>query len=103
MTQETKTIITLLKDQRDVYTGQMNFHFRMVVAFVLLFLLDFIVIVYFRFQSLDWYGWSGIIILFVLMGVESIQYTNAKRSVDSLDMFYLKGEYETQTKDKSKI
>ena len=86
-------IINLLHKQRKNYEKQQRFHYLMFAAFALILLLDFIIIVYTRAVTLNAYAWAGIIFLFTLLGVEAIQYHEFKKLKESVDDFYLKGEY----------
>ena len=86
-------IIKLLHKQRKYYERQQRFHYLTFAAYALLLLLDFIIIVYTRAVTLDAYSWAGIIFLFALMGVEAKQYLEFKELKESVDDFYLKGEY----------
>ena len=86
-------IINLLHKQRTYYEKQQKFHYLMFASFALILLLDFIIIVYTRAVTLDAYAWAGIILLFTLLGVEAKQYKDFKELKESVDDFYLKGEY----------
>lgn len=85
-------IINLLHKQRKYYEKQQKFHYLTFAAFSLILLLDFIIIVYTR-VPLNAYAWAGIIFLFTLIGVEAKQYNDFKELKESVDDFYLKGEY----------
>ena len=85
-------IITMLHNQRKHYEKQQKrhlFHFR-VLALVLL--LDIIIIGYTR-VPLNGYAWAGIIFLITLLGVAIIQYNEFKKLKESVDDFYLTGEF----------
>ena len=86
-------IINLLHKQRKYYEGKQRFHYLTFAAFSLILLLDFIIIVYTRAVTLNAYSWAGIIFLFTLLGVEAMQYKEFKELKESVDDFYLKGEY----------
>ncbi len=86
-------IINLLHKQRKYYEKQQRFHYLTFAAFTLILLLDFIIIIYTRATTLNAYSWAGIIFLFVLIGVEAMQYHEFKKLKESVDDFYLKGEY----------
>jgi hypothetical protein len=93
MMKKNKTVINLLHIQRKYYEKQQRFHYLTFASFVLILLLDFIIIVYTRAVTLDAYAWAGIIFLFTLIGVEAKQYNEFKQLKESVDDFYLKGEY----------
>lgn len=94
-------IITTLKNQRKYYAKQQRFHYLTFGIYSLILLLDFIVIIYTKAISLNAYAWAGIIFLFVLLAVEAKQYLNFKEMKESVDDFYLRGEYaKTKIKDK---
>ncbi len=86
-------IIQLLHKQRKYYEAKQKFHYLTFAAFALILLLDFIVIIYTRAITLNAYSWAGIIFLFTLLGVEAYQYDEFKAKKESIDNFYLKGEY----------
>lgn len=86
-------IISLLHKQRIFYEKKQRFHYLMFAAFALILLLDFIIIVYTRAITLNGYAWGGIFILFALLGVEAMQYKEFKELKESVDDFYLKGDY----------
>lgn len=86
-------IINLLHKQRKYYEKQQRFHYLTFASFCLILLLDFIIIIYTRAITLNAYAWAGIIFLFVLIGVEAKQYIDFKELKESIDDFYLKGEY----------
>ena len=88
-----KDIINLLHEQRKYYEKKQRFHYLTFASFALILLLDFIVIIYTRAITLNAYAWAGIIFLFTLLGVEGKQYTEFKELKESVDDFYLKGEY----------
>lgn len=98
MNKQKQSVISMLRNIRQEYYEAQKFHYLMFAAFALILLLDFIIIIYVRAESIDWYAWSGIIILFTLLFTEAIQYTHYKKKKDSVDWFYLRGEYEVQTK-----
>ncbi len=85
-------IITLLHNQRKHYEKQQKFHYLTFAALALLLLLDLIIITYTQ-VPLNAYAWAGIIFLFTLIGVEAKQYNEFKALKESVDDFYLKGEY----------
>ncbi len=87
-------IINLLHKQRKYYEKQQRFHYLTFAAFTLILLLDFIIIIYTKAITLDAYAWAGIIFLFTLLGVEAMQYNEFKSLKESVDNFYLKGEYD---------
>ena len=87
-------IITLLHKQRKYYEKHQRFHYLTFAAYALILLLDMVIIVYTRAVTLNAYSWAGIIFLFVLLGVEGKQYIDFKELKESVDDFYLKGEYE---------
>ena len=89
-------VIRLLNQQRKHYEDQQKFHYFTFVAFILILLLDFIVIVYTKLQTLNAYAWAVIIFLFVLIAIEVKQYYNFKLLKDNVDDFYLSGEYGKQ-------
>lgn len=89
-----ENIIRLLHKQREYYEKKQRFHYLTFAAFTLILLLDFIVIIYTRAATLNAYSWAGIIFLFVLIGVEAIQYNEFKNLKESVDNFYLRGKYE---------
>ena len=91
--EEEDSVIKLLKKQRKIYEEREKFHYKSFAAFTLILLLDFIIIIYTRAITLNAYAWAGIIFLFVLMGVEGKQYLEFKKLKESVDDFYLKGEY----------
>ncbi len=88
-----ESIINLLHKQRKFYEKQQRFHYFAFAAFTLILLLDFIIIMFTRAITLNAYAWAGIIFLFVLIGVEAKQYDDFKALKESVDDFYLKGEY----------
>ncbi len=88
-------IIKLLNKQRKYYEDKQKFHYLTFAAFTLILLLDFIIIIYTRAITLDAYAWAGIVFLFTLLGVEAKQYHEFKELKESVDDFYLKGEYGT--------
>lgn len=88
-----KSIINLLHKQRIYYEKQQRFHYLTFAAFTLILLLDFIIIIYIEAVTLNAYAWAGIIFLFVLIGVEAKQYNEFKELKESVDDFYLEGEY----------
>ncbi len=89
-------IINLLHKQRKYYEKQQKFHYLTFAAFTLILLLDFIIIIYTRAVTLNAYAWAGIIFLFTLLGVEAKQYHEFKELKESVDDFYLKGEYKNK-------
>lgn len=89
-----ESAITILKNLREEYSAAKRFHYLSFAAFVLILLLDIIIIIYVRAVNLDAYSWSGIILLFVLLSVEGIQYKKYARLEDQVDNFYLEGQYE---------
>ena len=91
--EEKENIIQLLNKQRKHYEKQQKFHYLTFAAFCLILLLDFIIIIYTRAITLNAYSWAGIIFLFTLLGVEAKQYNEFKGLKESIDDFYLKGEY----------
>ena len=90
-------IINLLHKQRKYYEKQQKFHYLTFASFTLILLLDFIIIIYTRAVTLNAYAWAGIIFLFTLLGVEAKQYLEFKELKESVDDFYMKGEYEHTT------
>lgn len=48
--------------------------------------------------TLNFYAWTGIFFLFVLIAVEATQYNEFKELKESVDDFYLKGEYKIKRK-----
>jgi len=88
-----KNIIKILYKQRKYYEKQQKFHYFTFAAFTLILLLDFIIIIYTKAVTLNAYAWAGIIFLFTLIGVEAKQYNEFKELKESVDDFYLKGEY----------
>ena len=88
-----ESVIKLLHNQRKFYESRQKFHYNSFAAFTLILLLDFIIIIYTKAITLNAYAWAGIIFLFVLMGVEARQYLEFKRLKESVDDFYLKGEF----------
>lgn len=92
--------ISLLHSLRSQYCFQQTFHKRMFMSFALILFLDIIIIIYVRAITLDVMAWSGIIFLIVLMMIEGIQYIKYKELKESVDDFYLVGEYETQRQNK---
>jgi len=86
-------VIRLLRNQREYYEKQQKFHYLTFAAFTLILLLDFIIIIYTKAITLNAYAWAGIIFLFTLIGVEAKQYNEFKQLKESVDDFYLKGEY----------
>lgn len=93
MKKNDENIITLLNKQRKFYVQRQNFHYRSFAAFALILLLDLIIIIYTKVITLNGYAWAGIIFLFVLLGVEGKQYNDFKKLKESVDDFYLEGEY----------
>ncbi len=87
-----ETIINLLHKQRKFYEKQQKFHYLTFAAVALVLLLDMIIVAYTRIP-LNGYSWAGIIFLFTLLGVEGIQYEEFKDLKESVDDFYLEGEY----------
>lgn len=91
-----ENIIRLLRKQRQYYEKQQKLHYVNFAALTLILLLDFIIIMFTKMVVLNAYAWAGIIFMFVLIGVEAKQYNDSKRLVESVDEFYLEGEYETK-------
>ncbi len=87
-------IIELLHKQRKFYEKQQKRHYFHFAALTLILLLDFIIIMFTRMITLNAYAWSGIIFLFVLIGISAKQYNEFKSLKESVDDFYLKGEYD---------
>ncbi len=85
-------IISLLHEQRAYYDKQQRFHYLTFAAYCLILLLDMIIIGYTKIP-LNAYAWTGIIFLFTLIAVEARQYIEFKDLKESVDDFYLKGEY----------
>ena len=90
-------IITILHEQRKCYEKKQNFHSNSFKSFALILLLDLIIIKY-TGVILNGYSWAGIIFLLVLMAVEGIQYNDFKNLKESVDDFYLEGEYKEPKK-----
>ena len=88
-----ENIISLLHKIRKYYEQKQRFHYLTFAAFTLILLLDFIIIIYTKAVTLNAYAWAGIIFLFTLIGVEAKQYNEFKKLKESVDGFYLKGEY----------
>ena len=86
-------IINLLHKDRKFYEKQQKRHYFHFAVLTLILLLDFIIIMFTRMVTLNFYAWSGIFFLFVLIVVEAIQYNEFKELKESIDDFYLKGEY----------
>ena len=87
-----ESVINLLHTQRKHYEKKQRFHYLNFAALALILLLDLIIISYTAIP-LNGYAWSGIIFLFTLLGVEAIQYNDFKKLKESVDDFYLEGEY----------
>ena len=87
-----ETIISLMHKERKHYEKQQRFHYLSFAALALILLLDLIIVGYTAIP-LNGYAWAGIIFLFTLLGVEAKQYTDFKELKESVDDFYLKGEY----------
>jgi len=98
-----ENIINLLHKQRKYYEKQKKLHYVNFAVLTLILLLDFIIIMFTKMVVLNAYAWAGIIFLFVLIGVEANRYNDSKKLVESVDEFYLEGEYETKKKDKPEI
>ncbi len=92
-----KKIITMLHEQRKCYEKKQNFHSRNFKIYSLILLLDIIIIAYTKIQ-LNGYSWAGIIFLLTLLSVEGIQYKDFKGLKESVDDFYLKGEFKEKNK-----
>ena len=90
---EKDSIIKLLHNQRKHYEQQQKFHYNTFAAYILILLLDFVIIIYTRLITLNGYAWAGIVFLFALLFVEAIQYNKFKELKESVDDFYMKGEY----------
>jgi len=86
-------VIKLLHQERRYFLKQQKFHYILFVVFNFILLFDFLVIIFLRSTTLDGYGWSGIIFLFVLISIEAKQYMEFKRLKETVDEFYLSGEY----------
>ena len=85
-------IINLLHKQRKYYEAKQRFHYLTFATFALILLLDLIIITYTEIP-LNGYAWAGLLSIFTLLGVEAMQYNEFKRLKESVDDFYLKGEY----------
>jgi len=85
--------IKLLHNLRRVYEAEQKFHYMTFAILSLLLMLDFIIIIYTKAVTLNAYAWSGIILLFTLIAVEGQQYRHYTELIESVDDFYLKGEY----------
>ena len=86
-------IINLLHKERKFYEKQQKRHYFHFAALTLILLLDFIIIMFTRMITLNFYAWAGIFFLFVLIGISAKQYLEFKELKESVDDFYLKGEY----------
>ncbi len=87
-----ESVMSLLHNDRKFFEKQQKFHYLNFAAIALILLLDIIIVTYTR-VPLNGYSWAGIIFLFTLLGVEGIQYKEFKGKKESVDDFYLKGEY----------
>ncbi len=87
-----ESIINMLHKDRKFYDKQQRFHYFVFATIALILLLDMIIVAYTE-VPLNGYAWAGIIFLFTLLGVEAIQYREFKELKESVDDFYLKGEY----------
>lgn len=97
MKNDDESVITMLHKQREHYETQQKRHgFHFIVLTLILFL-DVIIIGYTKVSTLDGYAWTGIIFLFVLISVEGKQYIESKKHKESVDDFYLEGEYDGHT------
>lgn len=86
-------VVRMMSNLRKYYERQQRFHYLTFAAYTLILLLDFIIIIYVRAVHLNAYAWAGIIFLFTLLGVEAKQYNDFKQLKESVDDFYLRGEY----------
>jgi hypothetical protein len=86
-------VIRMLHDIRKHYYSEQKFHYLTFAAFAMILLLDIIIIIYVRAITLSAYAWAGIILLFVLMAIEGIQYKRFSNLIGRVDEFYLSGEY----------
>ncbi len=84
--------ITLLHNQRKHYEKQQKKSLFAFKVLALVLLLDVIIIAYTR-VPLNGYAWAGIIFLITLLGVALIQYNEFKKLKESVDDFYLTGEF----------
>lgn len=98
MDENQKNVIHLLNTQRKFYEKKQIFHYINFAAFSLILMLDFIIIIYVRAITLNAYAWAGIMFLFVLMGIEAIQYKEFKLLKESVDDLYLRGSYDSEHK-----
>ena len=84
-----KTVISLMRLEHNIYEQGMEFHSRNLIVWLVLAMLNFLVIVGLRLESLNIFGWVGIVVLVVLMFVEFLQYLKFKKKRDNLNTFYL--------------